>query len=271
LPAYWYSIKNKTIFIYICSLCNGIGVEIVDDILIEVSDVSMLFNLNSERIDTFKEYVIKLIKKEFRVEQFTALYNISFTLRRGESLGILGLNGSGKSTLLKIVAGVLKPTSGTVTVNGSISPLLELGSSFDNNLSAKENTYLNGAFLGFSHKQIDMKYDEIIGFAEIKEFENVPITNYSSGMRARLGFSIATAFISDILIVDEVLSVGDHFFKEKCEAKLEEMLSKGTTLLFVSHSIEQVKRICSKCLWINKGEMVMYGDSDIVCKEYMSK
>ena len=220
------------------------------ELLIKVTDISMMFNLSKERVDNIKEYIIKFIKKELLFKEFWALKNISLKVYKGESLGLIGLNGSGKSTLLKIIAGVMKPTSGSVHIAGTIAPLIELGAGFDMDLSAKENIFLNGSMLGFTEKQMKNKYNEILNFSELWDFENIAIKNFSSGMLARLGFSIATTTQPDILIVDEILSVGDYKFQEKCEKKINEMLNNGTTIVMVSHSISQIKRICKKALWI---------------------
>lgn len=240
------------------------------ELLIKVTDISMMFNLSKERVDNIKEYIIKFIKKELLFKEFWALKNISLKVYKGESLGLIGLNGSGKSTLLKIIAGVMKPTSGSVHIAGTIAPLIELGAGFDMDLSAKENIFLNGSMLGFTEKQMKNKYNEILNFSELWDFENIAIKNFSSGMLARLGFSIATTTQPDILIVDEILSVGDYKFQEKCEKKINEMLNNGTTIVMVSHSISQIKRICKKALWIDNGNFKEYGDADIVCEHYMN-
>ncbi len=236
--------------------------------MVEVDNVSMMFNLYSERIDNIKEYIIRLLKKELFFKEFWALRNISFQIDKGDSLGIIGLNGSGKSTLLKVVAGILKPTLGEVVSHGNVAPLIELGAGFDADLSARENIFLNGAILGYSREYMEEKFEEIVSFAELEEFIDVPIKNYSSGMTARLGFAIATMNVPDILIVDEVLSVGDHKFQEKSFARMKTILDSGTTLLFVSHSIEQVKKMCNKALWLENGQMKMFGDTNIVCDAY---
>ncbi len=236
--------------------------------MVEVDNVSMMFNLHSERIDNIKEYIIRLLKKELFFKEFWALRNISFQIDKGDSLGIIGLNGSGKSTLLKVVAGILKPTLGEVVSYGNVAPLIELGAGFDADLSARENIFLNGAILGYSREYMEEKFEEIVSFAELEEFIDVPIKNYSSGMTARLGFAIATMNVPDILIVDEVLSVGDHKFQEKSFARMKTILDSGTTLLFVSHSIEQVKKMCNKALWLENGQMKMFGDTNIVCDAY---
>lgn len=236
--------------------------------MIQVEDVSMMFNRSSDRIDNIKEYMIRLIKKQLMFQEFWALKHISFELNKGDSLGIVGLNGSGKSTLLKMIAGVLKPTKGRIYTGGAIAPLIELGAGFDDDLSAEENVYLNGSILGYSKEYMDSKYEEIISFAELQDFTKVPLKNYSSGMKARLGFAIATMNVPDILILDEVLAVGDHKFQEKSFHRMEKILDSGTTVLFVSHSVEQVRKICKKALWLSHGEMKMFGEVETVCSEY---
>lgn len=239
--------------------------------MIKLEDVSMMFNMSSERIDNIKEYLIRMLKKQLMFEEFWALKHISFELEKGESLGVVGLNGSGKSTLLKLVAGVLKPTSGTVITNGGIAPLIELGAGFDDDLSAEENVYLNGAILGYSKEYMQERYREIIEFAELKDFTQVPLKNFSSGMKARLGFAIATMNVPDILILDEVLAVGDYKFQEKSFARTREILDSGATVMFVSHSIEQVRHICGKALWLSGGEMKLFGDAETVCTAYATQ
>ena len=239
-----------------------------ENIKISVNDVWIRFNLASECVDNIKEYVIKMLKRQLMFQEFMALKGISFEVKAGESWGFVGTNGSGKSTLLKTISGILKPYKGTVQVNGTISPLIELGAGFDGNLTARENIFLNGSVLGYSEKFLKEKCDEIVDFAELRDFLDVPIKNFSSGMAARLGFAIATTVKPDILICDEVLAVGDFKFQEKCEQRMNELLSGGTTLLFVSHSIEQVKRMCQKAIWIDHGEMKMIGNAEEVCNAY---
>lgn len=239
-----------------------------ENIKISVNDVWIRFNLASECVDNIKEYVIKILKRQLMFQEFMALKGISFEVKAGESWGFVGTNGSGKSTLLKTISGILKPYKGSVLVNGTISPLIELGAGFDGNLTARENIFLNGAVLGYSEKFLKEKCDEIVDFAELRDFLDVPIKNFSSGMAARLGFAIATTVKPDILICDEVLAVGDFKFQEKCEQRMNELLSGGTTLLFVSHSIEQVKRMCQKAIWIDHGEMKMIGNAEEVCNAY---
>ena len=234
----------------------------------KIENVSMKFNLSSEKVDNIKEYVIKMIKKELMFQEFWALRDISFEVQKGDRVGIMGLNGAGKSTLLKVISGVLKATQGTVTTNGKIAPLLELGAGFDKEYTGRENIYLYGAVLGYSKEFIDSKFDEIVKFSGLKKFLDVPLKNYSSGMKSRLGFSIATIVEPEILILDEVLSVGDAKFRKKSEKKILSMMDKGVTVLFVSHSLEQVKRICTKAMILENGSIRSIGDIDTVSAEY---
>ncbi len=236
---------------------------------LSVDGVTMQFNLAKENVDNLKEYVIRKIKRQLDYEKFCALQDISFTLEKGDSLAIVGKNGSGKSTLLKVISGIIRPTAGSVTVNGSIAPLIELGAGFDQDLTAKENVFLNGAVLGYDKKFMREKYDEIIDFAELRDFVDVPVKNFSTGMAARLGFSIATIITPEILIVDEILAVGDHDFQVKCEKKMNEMISRGATLLFVSHSEEKVKQLCRRALWLDHGRARMLGLAHEVCDVYL--
>ncbi len=239
--------------------------------VIEVNHVTIRFNLANQKVDNLKEYMIRLIKKELVFQEFLAVKNISFQIKQGEAWGIIGANGSGKSTLLKAISGILKPYKGTIRVYGSIAPLIELGAGFDQNLTARENIYLNGCVLGHTEKYMREHFDEIVAFAELQEFLDSPIKNYSSGMKARLGFAVATMVRPDILIVDEILSVGDYAFRKKCEQRMEEMLSGGTTLLYVSHSLEEVKRLCSHAIWLEKGEIHRIGKAREVCEAYRVK
>lgn len=239
-----------------------------DNVAVRVEDVSIKFSLSSEKHDSLKEYVLGLLKKEINYDEFWALRNVDFTLYKGERLGILGLNGAGKSTLCKAVAGVYKPTYGKVTRKGVLAPLLELGAGFDSQYTAKENIYLYGAVLGYSKKFIDEKFDEIIDFAELRKFVDVPVKNFSSGMKSRLGFSICTAVSPDILILDEVLSVGDAKFRKKSEQKVLSMFDTGVSVMFVSHSLAQVKRLCNKAMILDHGSMLAYGDIDEVAEIY---
>lgn len=236
---------------------------------IEVNDVSMVFNMASESLTNLKEYFIKLARHELFFEEFRALKHISFDVHKGEVVGLVGTNGSGKSTMLKIIAGVLEPSEGSVVTHGTISPLIELGAGFDYELTARENIYLNGALLGYTKEFIDANFDEIIDFAELNDFADMPLKNFSSGMVARIAFAIATITEPDILIVDETLSVGDVFFQEKCERRIQHFIESGdVTVLFVSHSMEQVERICQRAVWIEKGDLRMDGPVDEVCKAY---
>lgn len=238
------------------------------DIAIEVNDVSMHFNLMVERVDSIKEYVIKLIKGKLLYNDFVALSHVSFDVKKGEVVGLVGLNGAGKSTLLKIIAGVLKPTEGKVITRGTIAPLIEVGAGFDPELTARENVYLNGAILGHDRKFMDSKFDEIIDFAELQNFVDVPVKNFSSGMYARLGFAIATMVQPDILIVDEVLSVGDYKFKKKCEDRIQAMLAKDVTVVLVSHDIDMIKKLCTKVVWLENGNIKEIGQTLNICDKY---
>ena len=244
------------------------SINMEDNVIISVEHVSMKFNLASEKFDNIKEYFIKTIKRQVSYNEFWALQDVSFQVNRGESIGLIGLNGSGKSTMLKTIAGVLKPTNGHVQVRGTIAPLIELGAGFDMDLSAHENIFLNGAILGYDHKQMEEFYEDIVEFSELKEFMNVPVKNFSSGMVSRLAFAIATIGTPDILIVDEVLSVGDFRFQQKCHERIQRMRDNGTTILFVSHSISEVEKVCDKVVWLEKGHLKMQGDSKTVCEIY---
>ncbi len=239
-----------------------------DDVAISVSNVSMAFNMNKEKIDNLKEYFIKFVTRKIEYKKFYALKDISFEVKKGEHLAILGFNGAGKSSLLKTIVGVYKPTSGKVEKQGVIAPLLELGAGFDKNYTGAENIFLYGAILGYSRSYIQSKFDEIVEFSELGHFIDVPLKNYSSGMRARLGFSIATAVEPDVLILDEVLSVGDAKFRNKSLKKVQSMFDKGVTVIFVSHNISQVKAICDKAILLDHGEMIAQGDVDTVSEIY---
>ena len=240
-----------------------------EDYAIEVNDVTMVFNMASEQLNSLKEYFIKIMKHELFFEEFKALKNISFKIKRGETVGLVGTNGSGKSTMLKVIAGVLEPTSGNCVVRGNIAPLIELGAGFDYELTARENIYLNGALLGYTREFIDSKMDEIIEFAELEDFMDMPLKNYSSGMTARIAFAIATITEPDVLIVDETLSVGDFLFQRKCENRIQELMDSGNvTVLLVSHSIDLVERMCDRVCWIEKGRQRMLGPTATVCEAY---
>lgn len=238
--------------------------------IISVRDVSMVFNLATERVDSLKEYMLRLAKHQLMMQKFYALQHINLEVARGESVALIGVNGSGKSTLLKVIAGVMRPTYGSVQVRGSIAPMIELGAGFDPDLTARENIYLNGAVLGHDRAFMNDHFDNILDFAELWDFVDVPVKNFSSGMVARLGFAIATEIRAEILIVDEVLSVGDFRFQEKCKKRMSKMLSGGTTLLFVSHSTEQVIELCQKAIWLKNGRIQQSGSAREVCKHYQA-
>ncbi|MHA7579441.1 ABC transporter ATP-binding protein [Paenibacillus vandeheii] len=235
---------------------------------IEVDNVSMKYRLATEKVDSLKQYFIKKAKNQLYYEDFFALSDVSFTVPKGEVFGVIGLNGAGKSTLLKVISGILKPTTGVAKVNGRIAPLIELGAGFDADLSGIENIYLNGLILGYSKKMIKSKIDQIVDFSELEKFIHTPLKNYSSGMKARLGFSIATVVKPDILIVDEALSVGDIHFRKKSERKIKEMMGGGTTFLFVSHSIGQVEELCDRVLWLENGNVRAIGDANSICSSF---
>lgn len=238
--------------------------------IIEVKNVSMRFNLATEKTDTIKEYVVKLLKHQLMFNEFYALKNVSLTVNKGEAVALIGANGSGKSTLLKCIAGVLYPTVGSIEVRGSIAPLIELGAGFDMDLTARENIYLNGAVFGHDRAFMDKHFKSIVDFAELWEFIDVPVKNFSSGMVARLGFSIATEVHADILVVDEILSVGDYRFQEKCKERMNDMLKGGTTLIFVSHSEEQVRNLCQKAVWLDHGNKMCFLPVEEAFKMYRS-
>lgn len=236
--------------------------------MIVANHVTMCFRMNSDKILSLKEFVTTALRGKLEYQKFTALEDVSFTVNKGEILGLIGRNGAGKSTMLKVISGILKPTEGNVAIYGNIVPMLELGSGFDFDLTGRENIFLNGAILGYSEEFLKGKYDEIVDFSELGEFINVPIRNYSSGMMARLAFSIATVVKPEILIVDEILSVGDAQFQEKSRARMMELMGGGTTVLFVSHSIDQIREMCNQVLWLEHGQMRMIGSSDEVCDAY---
>ena len=242
--------------------------------MIKIENVSMKFDLGIEKDKSIKMLFIRLFNKKMRVPKskpFLALNDINLEIKKGEVVGLIGTNGAGKSTLLKLVSGVMKPTKGKIETFGKISPMIELGAGFDNDLTARENIYLNGAILGYSEQFINEKFDEIVDFSELRDFLDVPIKNFSSGMTAKLAFSIATVVDPEILIVDEILSVGDIKFQEKSKNKMLEMINGGTTVLFVSHSLEQIKELCSKVVWLDKGKIIDIGDSKEICDKYYKK
>ena len=236
--------------------------------MIKAENISMRYLMNTDRIQSMKEYVVKFLKREIKYKEFWALKDVSFDVRKGEVMGIIGHNGAGKSTLLKVISGILKPTEGSLQVNGTIVPMLELGSGFDFELSGRENIFLNGAILGYSEKFLQDKYDEIVAFSELGEFIEAPLRSYSSGMVMRLAFSIATVVNPDILIVDEILAVGDAAFQEKSKKRMLELMGGGTTVLFVSHSLEQIREMCDRVLWLDHGRMRLCGDAQSVCDAY---
>ena len=238
--------------------------------IVDVDDVTIRFNLASEKIDNLKEYFIKLVKHELMFQEFLALKNVSLKVKPGEAWGLIGVNGSGKSTLLKTICGILKPYKGTVTTRGTIAPLIELGAGFDMKMTARENVFLNGTVLGHSRRFMQEHFDEIIDFAELWDFLDVPIKNFSSGMQARLGFAIATMVQPDILVVDEILSVGDYQFQQKCYDRMEKMMDGGTTLLYVSHDVKSVRKLCDHAIWLEHGVVRKLGLVDEVTDEYMN-
>lgn len=243
---------------------NGLEHETI----INLENVTMNFNLAQEQFSGLKDLFIMFTKGKLKFNKFTALKNINLTIKRGESWGLIGENGCGKSTLLKVISGIYRPSGGKVTVKGSIAPLIELGAGFDLDLTARENIYLNGAVLGYSKEFMNQHFQEIVDFSELRDFLDLPIKNFSSGMIARLGFSIATVVQADILVIDEVLAVGDAAFQEKCHRRMQEIMENGTTVLFVSHDAEQVRRMCTKVVWLKHGEIMFVGDADEACDLY---
>ncbi len=240
--------------------------------MIKVNNVSMKFNLGVEKNFSLKQFFIDFFKaKKKEKSEFWALSDVSFEVKKGQVIGFVGNNGAGKSTLLKIIAGVMKPTKGNIEIYGNICPMIELGAGFDMDLTARENIYLNGAVLGYSKNFIKEKFDEIVNFSELKDFLDVPVRNFSSGMVARLAFSIATIVDPEILIVDEILSVGDLAFQQKSERKMKELINGGTTVLFVSHSVNQIKELCDKVVWLQKGKVFKIGNAEEICTEYEKK
>ena len=240
-----------------------------NDIAIDIKNVTVRFNKANQKVDNLKEYFVRMVKKQLVFQEHLAVKNVNVQIKKGESWGIIGTNGSGKSTLLKAVSGIIKPFRGKITVNGSVAPLIEMGAGFDPSLTARENIYLNGCILGYSDKYMKEKFEQIVEFAEIGDFLDSPVKNFSSGMKARLGFAVATMVRPEILIVDEILSVGDYKFRQKCEQRMTEMLSGGTTLLYVSHDIATVRKLCTHAVWLEKGVAKMVGDVTTVCDAYM--
>jgi ABC-2 type transport system ATP-binding protein/lipopolysaccharide transport system ATP-binding protein len=238
---------------------------------VELKNIEMHFNMSKEKFDSLKELFLRFMTKRLMFEDFVALDKVSLEIPKGDVFGIVGLNGSGKSTMLKIISGILTPTKGVVETNGVIAPLIELGAGFDLDLTARENIYLNGSVLGYSKKFMDEKFDDIVEFSELRDFLDTPMKNYSSGMVARIGFAIATITKPDILIVDEILAVGDFKFQEKCERRINDMINGDTTVIIVSHSIEQIERLCKHCAWLEKGKLKMIGDAKDVCDAYKNQ
>ena len=237
--------------------------------IIDVKDVSMFYRMENDKTDTLKEFFVKLVQRKLRYSEFQALKDVSFSVKPGEAVALIGANGSGKSTMLKLIAGVMKPTKGDVRVGGTIAPLIELGAGFDLDLTARENIFLNGALLGHKRSEMSKNFDNIVDFAELWDFIDAPLRSFSSGMVARLGFAIATEVKADILAVDEILSVGDYNFQQKCHVRMQQMLAQGTTLLFVSHNADQVKELCPRAIWLNHGDVMQDGPSAQVCDAYL--
>lgn len=249
--------------------------RIKDEIMIDINNVTMRFNLGIEKGFSFKQFFVDLFnpkkRKKKKKEEFYALTDVDFNVKKGEVIGLIGSNGAGKSTLLKVVAGVMKPTKGRVTVNGNVCPMIELGAGFDFDLTARENIFLNGAILGYSKSFIESKFDEIVSFSELEDFLEVPVKNFSSGMVARLAFSIATIVDPEVLIVDEILSVGDLAFQQKSEEKMRSMIGGGTTVLYVSHSVDSIKSLCDRVVWLEHGKIIKIGNTKEICDEYYKK
>ena len=238
--------------------------------MIKAENITVCYRMSHDKIKSIKEYLVAMVKRKLQYDEFRALSGVSFEIQKGEVIGIVGSNGAGKSTLLKVISGILRPTEGKVTLGGNVVPMLELGSGFDFDLSGRENIFLNGAILGYSEKFLKEKFDEIVEFSELKEFIDIPVRNYSSGMIMRLAFSIASQVAPDILIVDEILAVGDAAFQEKSYARMMELMSHGTTVLLVSHSIDQVKRLCDRVIWLDHGKIRAVGNTQEICDAYMS-
>ena len=265
------SVKSKIMGLLGKSEKNADNIALEENVAISVEHLTMEFKISKDKIDTLKEYIIRTLKRNKKEkEKVRVLNDLTFKVYKGDKVGILGFNGAGKSTLLKILAGIYEPTHGTININGKVAPLLELSAGFDKNYSGVNNIYLNGAFLSMEKDFLDDKFDEIVEFSELGEYIHYPVKNYSSGMRAKLGFSIATLIEPDILIVDEILSVGDIKFRKKSSKKINELMAEGVTVLLVSHSIGQIRKICDKCIWIDNGKIVMEGEANEVCDAYVS-
>lgn len=238
------------------------------DKMIEVRDVTMRFRMANDRVNSLKEFLVQTIRGTLKYREFTALHNVSFEVNRGEVVGLIGHNGAGKSTVLKVISGILKPTEGSVTVHGNVVPMLELGSGFDFDMSGRENIFLNGAIMGFTEEFLQARFDEIVEFSELGQFIDVPLRNYSSGMVARLAFAVAALVDPEILIVDEVLAVGDAQFQEKSKRRMLELMGGGTTVLFVSHNMGQIRELCDRVVWLEQGEMIDFGPTEELCRRY---
>ena len=265
------SVKSKIKGLFGKSEDTANNIALDENVAINVEHLTMEFKISKDKIDTLKEYIIRTIKRNKKEkEKVRVLNDLTFKVYKGDKVGILGFNGAGKSTLLKILAGIYEPTYGKIEINGKVAPLLELSAGFDKNYSGVNNIYLNGAFLSMEKEFLDEKFDEIVEFSELGEYIHYPVKNYSSGMRAKLGFSIATLIEPDILIVDEILSVGDIKFRKKSSKKINELMAEGVTVLLVSHSIGQIRKICDKCIWIDNGKIVMEGEANEVCDAYVS-
>ena len=264
------NIENSTEVskVYASNMQNLIDEMDDDSNVIEIHDVMIRFNKNNLKVDNLKEYFVRLVTRQLMFQEFIALQDINLEVKRGESWGFVGTNGAGKSTLLKVISRILKPSRGTVKVGGTVAALIELGAGIDPQLTARENIYLNGTLLGYSKAFIESKFDEIVEFSELQEFLDSPVKNFSSGMKTRLAFSIATAVEPDILIADEILSVGDMKFRKKCSKKMTIMMRNGTTLLYVSHNLGAIRRQCQKAMWLDHGRVIMTGDSDVVCDAF---
>lgn len=241
-----------------------------EEVMIRVENVTMTFRMNIDKIMSLKEYVTKGLSGKLKFDKFTALSDVSFEVTRGETFGLIGCNGAGKSTVLKLISGIMKPTKGRIECYGNIVPMLELGSGFDFDLTGRENIFLNGAILGYSKEYLLEKYDEIVDFSELGDFINYPIRTYSSGMLARLAFSVASVVNPEVLIVDEILSVGDAAFQKKSRERMLTLMGSGTTVLFVSHDINQIRQMCSRCIWLEHGHVKMIGNADEVCDQYVN-
>ena len=257
-------VRQCLLFYNVTNLYDGVSTLNI----VEIKNMSMQYRLQKERITSLKEYLVKFVQRKLQSNKFWVLNDINLNILKNESLALFGHNGAGKSTLLKLIAGVVQPTKGKVLTKGSIAPLINLGAGFDMELTAHDNIYISCAVLGFSKKEIQKKYDSIVEFAEVRQFLDVPLKNFSSGMVAKLGFAVASDSPADIFIVDEVLSVGDTRFQQKCRDRVQEIRKTGTTFIFVTHDLDTASNMCHKGLWLNSGRIVEYGDIDLVCQSY---